>query len=123
MRRKAALLRRHPKYDGRAGPRDQTFYFAVKMTPAAEGGYDLAVESSEGNGTGHETAGGGLVFELAYARRGIFVPFDTIRIRQEPSAGEGRLRETVELLTKGKAGEKPFMKFEEEGLVYRPVGR
>ncbi|MGE5344797.1 MAG: hypothetical protein ACM3JH_02490 [Acidithiobacillales bacterium] len=115
------IHRRNPKYGGRAGPRDQTLYFSVRMSLAKDG-HDLVVESSEGNGTGHETAAG-FVFELAYAHRGWFVPFDTIRIVQERSAGEGRLREIVELLSKKKGGETPFMKMEEEGLVYRPVGR
>lgn len=115
------IHRRHPKYNGRAGSRDQTLYFSVRSSPAPGGGSVLVVESSEGNGTGHETAGGELVFDLSYARRGIFVPFDTIRIRQDRSAEEGRLRETVELLTKRKTGEAPFMKMEEDGLVYRPV--
>ncbi len=112
------IHRRNPKYDGRAGPRDQTLYFSVRTSPA-KGGHDLVVESSEGNGTGHET-GAGFEFELRYAHRGLFVPFDTIRIVQQRSAGEGRVRETVELLSKKKGLEKPFMKMEEDGVVYRP---
>jgi hypothetical protein len=116
------LHRRHPKYDGRAGPRDQTIWFFMKATPAAEGGYDLVVKSSEGNGTGHETADGhGMVLELAYARRGWFVPFDTIRIRQHRAPGDGEIRETVELLSKRKGRDVPFMRMDEDGLVYRPV--
>lgn len=112
---------RHPGYDGRAGPRDQTLYFLVRTSAARDGGDDLAVEGTLGHGSGHEEAGGrGLVLELTAARKGWFVPFDTIRIRQERPAVEGRLRETVELLSKGKGREVPFMKMEEEGLVYRP---
>jgi hypothetical protein len=92
------------------------------MSPAADGGYDLVAEGSVGSGSGHEKAGGGgLVLELASARKGLFIPFDTIRIRQDRSGGEGRLEETVELFSKRKSGEVPFMKMEEEGLVYRPV--
>jgi hypothetical protein len=116
------IHRRHPRYDGRAGPRDQTLYFFVRMSPAPDGGYDLVAEGSLGRGSGHETAGGGgLVLELASARKGWFVPFDTIRIRQERPAVEGRVQESVELLSKGKGREVPFMKMEEEGLVYLPV--
>lgn len=116
------IHRRHPRYDGRAGPRDQTLYFVVRMSPAPEGGHDLVVESSLGNGSGHERAGGsGLFLEMAYTGKGWFVPFDTIRIRQERPAVEGRVRETVELVSKGKGREVPFMKMEEEGVVYRPV--
>jgi hypothetical protein len=117
------IYRRHPKYDGRAGPRVQTLYFAVSMSPATDGGYDLVATTSEGNGTGHEKAGGGgLWLEIAYARANMFVPFDTIRIRQDQTSAPGRLAETVTLSKMGKGAEKPFMKMEEEGLVYRPVG-
>jgi hypothetical protein len=112
---------RHPRYDGRAGPRDQTLYFFIRMSPAPDGGYELVAEGSLGRGSGHEKAGGGgLVLELVSARKGWFVPFDTIRIRQERPAVEGRVQETVELLSKEKDREVPFMKMEEEGLVYRP---
>jgi hypothetical protein len=117
------IHRRHTRYDGLAGPRDQTLYFAVRTSPAPDGGHDLVADGSLGRGSGHEKAGGGLVLELASARKGWFVPFDTIRIRQERPALEGRVRETVELLSKGKGREIPFMKMEEEGLVYRPVGQ
>ena len=116
------IYRRHPKYDGRAGPRVQTLWFSIRMSPAADGGFDLAATTSEGNGTGHEKAGGGgLLLEVAYARKNWFVPFDTIRIRQDQSASPGRLMETVTLIKKGKGTETPFMKMEEDGLVYKPV--
>jgi hypothetical protein len=115
------IHRRDPRYDGRAGSRDQTLYFSVKTAPAADGGYDLIAESSLGNGSGHENPGGGFVLELASSRKGWFVPFDTIRIRQERSAREGRVEETVELLSRKKDRDVPFMRMDEEGLVYRPV--
>lgn len=116
--------RRHPKYDGRAGPRDQTLWFVVRTSPSPDGGSDLAVEGTLGRGSGHEKAGGeGVVLELAYARKGWFVPFDTVRIRQERPVADGRLEETVELFSRKDGREVPFMKMEERGLVYRPVGR
>src|ERR1039457_6343189 len=116
------MHRRHPRYDGLAGPRDQTLYFFVRMSPAPDGGYDLVAEGSLGRGSGHETAGGGgLGLELGSAPEGGFVPCDRLRIGQERPAVEGRVQESVELLSKGKGREVPFMKMEEEGLVYRPV--
>lgn len=113
---------RHPRYDGRAGPRDQTIYFAVRTSPAADRGLDLAVEGTLGAGKGHEDAdGSGLVLELASAQRGWFVPFDTIRIRQNRGTAGGRIAEIVELFSRRDGREVPFMKMEEEWAVYRPV--
>ncbi len=106
---------RHPRYDGRAGPRDQTLYFLVRTSPAADGGLDLAVEGTLGAGKGHEEAGGGLVIEMASGARGWFVPFDTIRIRQTPRTTKESLEEVVELFSRRDGREIPFMKMQEEG--------
>lgn len=114
------IHRRHPRYDGRAGPRDQTHYFTVRPSPTADGGLDLAVEGSLGAGKGHEQPGGGLVIELAAAARGWFVPFDTVRISQSREEATGRLAETVELFSRRDGQEIPFMRMAEEGIVYRP---
>jgi hypothetical protein len=116
------IHRRHPRYDGRAGPRDQTLYFAVQTFPAADGGLDLAAEGTLGTGKGHEGPGGdGLVIELASAERGWFVPFDTIRIRQTRGPTKGRVEEVVELFSRKEEREIPFMRMYEEGIVYRPI--
>jgi hypothetical protein len=112
---------RHPRYDGRAGPRDQTVYFLVRTFPAARGGLDLAVEGTLGAGKGHEGAEGGLVIEIASAEQGWFVPFNTIRIRQTRGTAKGRLEEVVELFSIKEGRELPFMKMQEEGIVYRPI--
>lgn len=118
------IHRRDPRYDGRAGPRDQTIFFTVLTAPAAGGGQDLTVRSTLGSGTGHADAGGdGFVIEMVAARKGLFVPFDTVRIRQR-SSRDGHLEETVELYSRKHGVEQPFMKMEEQGLVYRPpVGK
>ncbi len=115
------IHRLHPRYDGRAGPRDQTLYFAVLTSPAADGGLDLVVKGTLGSGKGHEKPGGGWVLELAPAQRGWLVPFNTIRIRQSGAATEERIEEVVELFSRKDGREIPFMKMEEEGLVYRPM--
>ncbi len=116
------IHRRHPKYDGRAGPRDQALWFLVRTSPAPDGGLDLAVEGTLGRGTGHEKPGGeGVVLELSRGKKSLFVPFDTVRIRQEPAGADGSFRETVELLSRKDGTEVPFMKMEEEGLVYAPA--
>lgn len=116
------IHRRHPRYDGRAGPRDQTLYFTVRTSPASDGGLDLTVEGSLGTGSGHEGPESGLIIELAAAAaRGWLVPFDTIRIRQSRGGADGRLAESVELFSRRQGKEIPFMRMEEEGTVYRPA--
>ena len=115
------LHRRHPAYDGLAGPRDQTLHFEMTASPAADGGTDLAARSSLGSGTGHEDPRGRLTLELAPASQGWFVPFDSVRSRQEPPDPEGRIRETVELFSRKDGTEVPFMKREETGQLYRPA--
>src|SRR6185369_6111161 len=115
------IHRRHPRYDGGAGPRDQTLFFTVRTSPAADNGLDLAVEGNLGTGKGHMGPGGGLVIELAAAARGWFVPFDTVRISQSHEEAAGRLAETVELFSRRDGEEIPFMRMAEEGVVYRPA--
>lgn len=115
------IHRRHPRYDGSAGPRDQTLFFTVRTSSSADGGLDLAVEGNLGAGKGHEGPGGGVVIELAAAARGWFVPFDTVRINQSPEGTSGRLTETVELFSSRDGKEIPFMRMAEEGIVYRPA--
>jgi len=115
------IHRRHPRYDGGAGPRDQTLYFTVRTSTTADGGLDLAVEGSLGTGKGHLGAEGGLVIELTAADRGWFVPFDTVRISQSRQDAAGRLAETVELFSRRNGEEVPFMRMMEEGIVYRPT--
>jgi hypothetical protein len=115
------IHRRHPRYDGGAGPRDQTLYFTVRTSPTADGGLDLAVEGSLGVGTGHMGPGGGLVIELAAAGRGWFLPFDRVRISQNREEASGRLVETVELFSRRDREEIPFMRMAEEGIIYRPA--
>ena len=115
------IHRRHPRYDGGAGPRDQTLYFTVRPSPSADGGLDLAVEGNLGVGKGHEGPQGRLVIELAAAARGWFIPFDTVRISQSREKAAGRLAETVELFSRRNGKEIPFMRMAEEGIIYRPA--
>ncbi len=115
------IHRRNPRYDGRAGPRDQTLYFSVRTIPAVDGGLDLSAEGTLGAGKGHENPGGGLVIELASAEKGWFIPFDKIRIRQTRASTEGRIEEIVDLFSRKKGREVPFMRMHEKGLIFRPI--
>lgn len=115
------IHRRDPGYNGLAGRRDQTLWFTVRVTRETGGGNDLAVESSLGNGSGHEDERGGAVFEMASSQSGLFVPFDHVRITQTPAERPGRIAETVELYSKRRGGDVPFMRIEEEAVAYRPA--
>jgi hypothetical protein len=94
----------------------------VRTSPAADGGLDLTVEGTLGAGKGHEKPGGGIALEVTPAEKGWFVPFDTIRIRQSRATKNGRLEEVVELFSRRNGREVPFMKMQEEGIIYRPIG-
>ncbi len=115
------IHRRHPRYNGLAGKRDQTLYFEIRTSPAADGGLDLVTEGSLGSGRGHESPGGGLLLEMVSAKKGLFVPFDSVRIRQDRSSAPGRLQETVELFSRKDGREIPFMRMQETGVLYRPA--
>ena len=113
------LHRRHPRYDGSAGPRDQTLYFLVRTKPAGDRGLDLIIEGTLGSGTGHETADGGVLLELAPTAKGWFVPFDMIRISQTRTGTQAGFEEFVELFSVREGHEIPFMRIQEEGSIYR----
>jgi hypothetical protein len=115
------IHRRDPGYNGLAGRRDQSLWFTVRETKEPGGGNGLTVESSLGSGTGHEDERGGARFELASSQRGLFVPFDHVRITQQPIDPSGRVSESVELYARKKDREKPFLKIEEEARVYAPA--
>ena len=115
------IHRRHPDYDGRAGAREQTFYFRVKTLPAEGKSLTLLVQSSWGHGSG--TADAGLTHVVVELTPDIsrFAPFNVFRITQFYSYDEGRLRETVELFKKKEGQEKSFMKMEEEADLFLPA--
>lgn len=115
--------RRHPAYDGSAGPRDQAHYFRADFADTAPGAArDFRLSTSFGDGEGKIdpafTDG-----RMTFAARGIsrFAPFDRYRIAQSYRYREGRLLETVELLRRGDATADPvFMRFEEEATLFAP---
>ncbi len=61
--------------------------------------------------------------ERAYprkGRKGLLVPFDTVRITQRRPRTQGQVAETVELFSRKEGAEKPFLKLEEEGVTHQP---
>lgn len=109
------LRRRHPAYDGSAGPREQTMYFRLALSkPSSEGSVALTIDSSLGLGTGtsdREFRSARLVMHPEISR---FAPFDTYRIVQRYAYEEGKLTETVSL----DKGERPWVRNLETATLF-----
>lgn len=115
------IHRRHPEYDGRAGARGQTLYFAVKKRDAGEE-IALEVESSWGRGQGTADKSMSHVrIEFAPENISRFSSFNRYRITQQFSYDEGRVLETVELFKQAEAREVPFMMMKEEAAIFLPM--
>lgn len=114
--------RRHPGYDGSAGPRDQAHYFRVDFPPsgtAADAGFRLS--SSLGSGDAQldrEFRIGKMEFDARDVS--VFAPYNRYRITQRYEYELGELLETVELFKKSGAAEVPFMKIEERAELFAP---
>ena len=114
--------RRHPGYDGSAGPRDQAHYFRVDFPPsgaAADAGFKLL--SSLGSGDvqlDREFRIGKMEFDAKDVS--VFAPYNRYRITQRYEYEMGELLETVELFKKSGGAEVPFMKIEERAELFAP---
>lgn len=112
------MRRRHPSYDGSAGPREQTMFFRVDLAsaPSADGNVALRIDSSLGTGTGvADRDFGESTLELRAAVSAL-APFDTYRIAQKYAYAEGVLTETV-ALDKGRA---PWVRNRETATLFAP---
>ena len=113
------MHRIHPDYDGKAGEREQTMYFEIAYKQLGEGLHS-SIKSSLGNGKGksdEQFRKQSLELDLNISS---MAPYNTIRITQDYRYEEGILVETVELYKKKDGQEIPFMKNEEEALIFRP---
>ncbi len=112
------LQREHPGYDGKAGPRAQTYSFVIGFRPAGDA-LSSTVTSSLGAGTGtSDFAFRNQRVEIEIPRPGRFSPYTHILIAQKYLYEEGRLKETVELTDRRGKSEKPFMKVEERADIF-----
>lgn len=112
------MHRIHPEYNGKAGPREQTMFFAIDYTQE-EGKIISLVNSSLGSGSGfsdEEFREQTIQFEV----EGIssFAPYNTMRITQHYKYEEGLLMETVELFKLKDGIETPFAKIEERAHIF-----
>jgi hypothetical protein len=110
-----SLRRLHPNYDGSAGERTQTFFFAVD--------YDAATPQGSVAGSVRSTLGSGTVstdreFRKAKvelrAEVSSFAPFDRYRITQSYRYETGQLEELVEL----NQGEAPWVRNHERATLF-----
>lgn len=111
------MHRRHPDYDGSAGPRDQTLHFTLELG-RAEREVPLSIHSTLGDGRGRSD----LAFQSASLRIDALVssmaPFDTYIIEQRYAYDAGRLEETVRLVRAGEAGDTEWVRIEEQAVLY-----
>ena len=115
------MHRIHPEYDGKAGEREQTMFFAIDFSKK---GNEIVstINSSLGNGDGisdnefREQ-------QIQFAVDGIssFAPYNTMRITQHYKYEQGTLLETVELFKLKDGKETPFAKIEEVASIFRPT--
>lgn len=95
------MNRRHPDYDGSAGPRDQVHFFRLGLQHDEGRCFDLSLESSMGRGSGRaDEALRAFEFALdidapALARR--MMPFDRLGFVQSYAYESARLTETITL--------------------------
>jgi hypothetical protein len=112
------LHRRHPAYDGSAGPRDQSYFFNLAITPDRGGPVSFKVESSLGPGAGHTDA------QFRHAEIELrpdisrFAPFNTYRFHQDYYYERGTLEETVELVDRGEGGDEPWVRNIESATLF-----
>lgn len=115
------MHRRHPDYDGSAGPRDQSYYFRIGFAARAdepEGKVGVTVASTWGPGVGTTDPE---FRNAAFSTRpevSSFAPFDTLRLQQHYRYEEGSLEETVELLDHSGGKEVPYVRNDERATLY-----
>lgn len=110
-----SLRRRHPGYDGSAGPRTNTWFFDLELGPAGtEQGVPLAVRSSLGNGPGRADREFREATLELQANVSSMAPFDRYRIEQHYRYEDGQLEETVSL----DKGDQPWVRNRERASLF-----
>lgn len=112
-----SLQRRHPAYDGSAGPRAQTYFFELELgSPDTSGRVAAQLTSSLGKGAlraDREFRQAVMEIRADVSR---FAPFDRYKITQSYLYEQGRLEELVEL----DDGDHPWVRNREQAALYGP---
>ncbi|WP_437965399.1 hypothetical protein WMF04_38055 [Sorangium sp. So ce260] len=117
------MHRRHPGYDGAAGPRDQVLHFALEVGAKQGSDVPVIIRSTLGDGDGR-TDPEFRNSQLQMRARDVssFAPFNAYRITQQYQYGEGKLVETVELIERdGEGRESPFVRIRERAALFAPT--
>lgn len=116
------MRRRHPDYDGSAGPRTQSHHFTVRYDAEKDGVRPFAIASTFGDGTGTMSASMRDA-TMRFAARGgsSFAPFDTYQIDQTYRYADGRLDETVWLLKTADGTDAPWARAKERTVLFAPA--
>lgn len=115
------MHRIHPDYNGKAGPREQTMFFAIDF--AKEQSQIISkINSSLGNGNGaSDSEFREQQMQIAVEGISSMAPYNTIRISQHYQYEKGILLETVELFKLKGEEEIPFVRIEEKAIIFRPT--
>jgi hypothetical protein len=108
------MRRRHPGYDGSAGPREQTLYFRLDLGVAHGEHVPLNITSTLGPGEGRADRAFRSANLVMHANNSSFAPFDTYRIEQSYRYEQGRLEEAVHL----DQGNQPWVRNHEQATLF-----
>ncbi|MBL8742975.1 MAG: hypothetical protein JNK04_17825 [Myxococcales bacterium] len=110
------LKRRHPAYDGSAGPREETMYFRVDLGRAGDGPVALRLTTTLGPGEGKTDSEFREAKLVLHPDISSFAPFDTYRIDQQYQYEAGKLTEVVRL----DKGDAPWVRSHESATLFAP---
>lgn len=109
------MRRRHPSYDGSAGPRELTYYFSLDFgAPVGDGTVPVQIASTLGPGDGRADRDFRSASLTLQADVSSFAPFDTYRIEQTYAYERGALEETVSL----DKGDRPWVRNTERATLF-----
>ena len=114
------MHRIHPDYDGKAGKREQTMFFAIDFLKENN---TIVSNITSSLGLGQGTTDKEFREQtIQFSLDGIssLAPYNTMRITQHYKYEEGKLYETVELFKLKNGKEYPFVKIEERAEIFRP---
>jgi hypothetical protein len=115
-----SLRRRHPAYDGSAGPREETWFFNLELQAEQQGQLPVVVVSSLGDGQGRMDSQFRVATLEMKPEISSLAPFNTYLIEQRYLYEEGSLEETVSLTKREAGGDAPIVRNRERARLFAP---